>query len=82
MCFIIFYEVVYFVFYGVVIFGYDFFFIRQRCSKYIYGIEVFEIFDLSKYDEKYKYEKNGEFCCDKIFSKFLEVDEMVNVGEY
>lgn len=70
MCFIIFCEVVYFVFYGVVIFGYDFFFIRQRCSKYIYGIEVFEIFDLSKYDENYKYEKNGEFCLIKFLVNF------------
>lgn len=75
-------EAAYSVLHGAVIFGHDPSLIRQRRSKYTYGIEVFEIFDPSKHDEKYKYEKNGEFRCDKIFSKLLEVDEMVNVGEY
>lgn len=75
-------EAAYSVLHGAVIFGHDSSLIRQRRSKYTYGIEVFEIFDPSKHDEKYKYEKNGEFRCDKIFSKLLEVDEMVNVGEY
>lgn len=75
-------EAAYSVLHGAVIYGHDPSFIRQRRSKYTYGIKVFEIFDLSKHAEKYKYEKNGEFRCDKIFSKLLEVDEIVNVGEY
>lgn len=75
-------EAAYSVLHGAVIYGHDPSFIRQRRSKYTYGIEVFEIFDPSKHAEKYKYEKNGEFRCDKIFSKLLEVDEIVNVGEY
>lgn len=48
----------------------------------MYGIYIFEKFDLLKYDEKYKYEENGEICCGKFFSKLLEVDEIVIVGEY
>lgn len=75
-------EAAYSVLHGAVIYGHDPSFIRQRRSKYTYGIKVFEIFDPSKHAEKYKYEKNGEFRCDKIFSKLLEVDEIVNVGEY
>lgn len=75
-------EAAYSVLHGAVIYGHDPSFIRQRRSKYTYGIKVFEIFDPSKHAEKYKYEKNGEFRCDKIFSKLLEVDEIVNVEEY
>lgn len=67
---------------GAVIFGHDPSLIRQRRSRYTYGIHIFEKFDLSKHDEKYKYEKNGEIRCGKLFSKLLEVDEIVTVGEY
>lgn len=60
MCIIIFYEVIWFVLCGVVVFGYDLSFIICRCNKYNYGIRVYEIFELFMYDEKYKYNENGE----------------------
>lgn len=58
------------VLHGAVIFGHDPSLIRQRRSKYTYGIEVFEIFDPSKHDENYKYEKNGEFRSTKFSVNF------------
>lgn len=67
---------------GAVIFGHDPSLIRQRRSKYTYGIAVFAKFDPAKHDEKYKFEKDGEIRCDDLFSKLVEVDEMVTVGEY
>lgn len=48
----------------------------------MYGIYVCKKFDLFEYDEKYKFEVNGEWYCRKMFSKFLEIDEIVIVGEY
>lgn len=66
---------------GAVIFGHDPSLIRQRRSKYTYGISVFEKFDPAKHDVKYKYEEDGEFRCGELFSKLLEVDELVVVGE-
>lgn len=65
---------------GAVIFGHDPSLIRQRRSKYTYGISVFEKFDPAKHDVKYKYEEDGEYRCGKLFSKLLEVDELVVVG--
>lgn len=67
---------------GAVIFGHDPSLIRQRRSRYTYGIHIFEKFDPSKHDEKYKYEEKEEIRCGKLFSKLLEVDEIVTVGEY
>lgn len=67
---------------GSVIFGHDPSLIRQRRSKYSYGIRVYENFDPAKHDENRKFEENGEFRCRNLFSKFVEVDEMVTVGEY
>lgn len=67
---------------GAVIFGHDPSLITQRRSKYTYGISVFEKFDPKKHDEKYKYEKDGKLRCGKLFSKLVELDEIVTVGEY
>lgn len=67
---------------GAVIFGHDPSLIRQRRSKYSYGISVYRKFDSFKHDEKRKYEEDGELRCGNLFSKLIEVDEIVTVGEY
>lgn len=67
---------------GAVIFGHDPSLIRQRRSRYTYGVGIQEKFDPTKHDEKYKFEKKGESWCYHLFSKLLEVDEIVTVGEY
>lgn len=67
---------------GAVIFGHDPSLIKQRRSKYSYGISVFEKFDPKKHDEKYKYEKDGKLRCGKLFSKLVELDEIITDGEY
>jgi hypothetical protein len=67
---------------GAVIFGHDPSLIKQRRSKYAYGIGVYELFDPSKHDEKYKYEEDGEARCGSIFDKLVAIDELVTVGEY
>lgn len=67
---------------GAVIFGHDPSLIRQRRSKYSYGIRIYKKFDSSKHDEKRKYEEDGELRCGNLFSKLVEADELVTVGEY
>lgn len=67
---------------GGVIFGHDPSLIRQRRSKYTYGICVIEKFDSSIHDEKYKYEKKGELRCANLFRNLLKIDEVVTVGQY
>lgn len=67
---------------GAVIFGHDPSLIRERRSKYTYGIRVYKKFDPAKHDEKYQYTKNGELRCGNLFSKFVEVDEIAIVGKY
>jgi hypothetical protein len=67
---------------GAVIFGYDPSLIEQRLSKYTYGIEVFEQFDPSKHDGKYRCGEDGDESCHSIFSKLIEIDQLVTVGEY
>lgn len=66
---------------GAVIFGHnpD---LRERKSKYTYGIRIYEKFDPVKHDIKYMYTEDGEIRCREIFSKLLEVDKSVTVGEY
>ncbi|XP_056000508.1 heat shock 70 kDa protein 12A-like [Ostrea edulis] len=66
---------------GAVIFGHDPSLIKQRRSKFTYGVQVRSRFDPSKHDEKYRYE-DGEVWCDDLFSKLIEIDELVTVGEY
>lgn len=65
---------------GAVIFGHDPSMISQRRSKYTYGVSVNKKFNPLEHDEKYKYEDGGEIRCRNIFSKLLEVDELVTVG--
>ncbi|XP_056001684.1 heat shock 70 kDa protein 12A-like [Ostrea edulis] len=67
---------------GAVIFGHDPSLIKQRRSKYTYGIGVYKLFDPSKHDEKYRYEEDGEVRCGSLFSKLIEIDQLVTVGEY
>lgn len=38
--------------------------------------------DPTKHDEKRRYEEDGEFRCGDLFSKIVEIDDMVTVGEY
>lgn len=82
MCTIIPQEAAWSVLRGAVIFGHDPSLIRQRRSKYTYGISVFKKFDPAKHNVKYRYKEDGEFQCKKLFSKLVEVDQMVTVGEY
>ena len=67
---------------GAVIFGHDPSLIKERRSKYTYGLQTLETFDPTKHDEKYKYEKNGEMRCEKLFNELVKIDELVTVGEY
>lgn len=67
---------------GAVIFGHDPSLIRQRRRKYTYGFCIYRKFDSAKHDERRKYEKNGEIRCSGLFSKLVEADELVTVGEY
>lgn len=66
----------------IIIFGHDPSQIRQRRSKYTYGICVIEKFDSSIHDEKYKYEKKGELRCANLFHNLLKIDEVVTIGQY
>nr|XP_022296996.1 heat shock 70 kDa protein 12A-like [Crassostrea virginica]XP_022296997.1 heat shock 70 kDa protein 12A-like [Crassostrea virginica] len=67
---------------GAVIFGHDPSLIRERRSKYTYGIGVYDQFDPTIHDEKYKYEEDGETRCGSLFSKLISIDDPVSVGEY
>lgn len=67
---------------GAVIFGHDPSLIRQRRSKFSYGICVQRKFDPTKHDEKRRFEEDGEFRCGGLFSKIVEIDDIVTVGEY
>uniref|UniRef100_K1RKH3 Heat shock 70 kDa protein 12B n=1 Tax=Magallana gigas TaxID=29159 RepID=K1RKH3_MAGGI len=67
---------------GAVIFGHSPNLIKHRRSKYTYGICVNKKFKPSEHDEKHKYEDNGDFRCWGLFSKLVEIDEIVSVGEY
>ena len=67
---------------GAVIFGHDPSLIRERRSKYTYGLAVFDKFDPMIHDEKYKYEDEEEIRCSCLFSKLISIDEPVTVGEY
>ena len=67
---------------GAVIFGHDPSLIKGRRIKYTYGVKVFEKFDPTKHDEKYKYEEAGEIRCGCLFSKLISIDDPVTVGEY
>lgn len=66
---------------GALIFGHNPSLIKQRRSKYTYGICVNKKFNPSEHDEKHKYEENGEYRCGGYFSKLVEVDECFDVGE-
>jgi hypothetical protein len=45
-------------------------------------MRIWEPFDPSKHDERYKYKrKNGVLVCHSVFSKLIEIDQLVTVGE-
>lgn len=67
---------------GAVIFGHDTSRFRQRLSKYSYSIDVFQKLNPVKHDKNHKYENDWEIRCGEIFSKLVEVDQRVTVGEY
>ena len=67
---------------GAVIFGHDPSLIKERRSKYSYGVRVFDTFDPTVHDEKYKYEEDGKILCCRLFSKLISIDDPVTVGEY
>lgn len=67
---------------GAVIFGHNPNLIKHRRSKYTYGVGVNKKFIPYEHDEKHKYEENGEERCWGLFSKLVEIDEIVSVGEY
>lgn len=82
MCIIIPHEAIWSVLRGAVVFGHDPSLITRRRNKYNYGIQVFETFERSKHDEKYKYSKNGEERCGSLFSKLVEHEKIAIVGDY
>ncbi|XP_062614580.1 heat shock 70 kDa protein 12A-like [Saccostrea cucullata] len=67
---------------GAVIFGHDSSLIKERISKYTYGIKVQENFNPEIHDEKHKVEKGGKIMCKYLFSKHVTIDETITVGEY
>lgn len=67
---------------GAVIFGHEPGLIKERRTKYTYGIYTMKPFDPSKHDERYKYVKDGEIRCDKLFNVLIQMDDLVTVGEY
>jgi hypothetical protein len=66
---------------GALILGHSPQCIRQRFSKYTFGISVRRFFDPSKHDEKYKYEDHGEVFC-SLFSKIVERGQEVSPEDY
>ncbi|XP_062582971.1 heat shock 70 kDa protein 12B-like [Saccostrea cucullata] len=67
---------------GAVIFGHDSSLIKERISKYTYGIASKDKFNPEIHDKKYKKEENGEIWCYDLFSKHVTIDETITVGEY
>lgn len=67
---------------GAVNFGHSPNLIKHRRSKYTYGIGVNKRFNPSEHDVKHKYVENEEDRCWGIFSKLVEINEPVSVGEY
>ena len=67
---------------GAVIFGHDPSLIKERRSKYTYGIRTSKLFDPNIHDDKYKFEENGQIRCGSLFSKLISIDDPVTVGEY
>lgn len=82
MCIIIPHEAIWSVLRGAVVFGHDPSLITRRRNKYNYGIRVYETFEPSMHDEKYKYNENGEERCGSLFSKLAEHENIAIVGDY
>ena len=66
---------------GAVLFGHDPSLIKERKSKYTYGIKMLNEFDPKVHPEEKKITKtNGDVWCCDIFSKHIEIDESIPVG--
>ncbi|XP_045204412.2 heat shock 70 kDa protein 12A-like [Mercenaria mercenaria] len=64
---------------GAVLLGHDPRIMKSRISKYTYGTEVINRFELG-HPEKYKVFENEEFRCRYIFKTFVRAGEAVPVG--
>ncbi|XP_061165423.1 heat shock 70 kDa protein 12A-like isoform X2 [Saccostrea echinata] len=67
---------------GAVIFGHDPWLIKQRRSRYTYGAKCKKLFKEGEHDAKKKVEENGKVFCQDLFSKHVEIGELITVGEY
>ena len=66
---------------GAVLFGHDPSLIKERKSKYTYGIGMLIDFDPKVHPEERKITKaNGDVLCGPIFSKHVEIDKSIPVG--
>ena len=68
---------------GAVIFGHDPSVIDARIAKYTYGIEVCELFDPNKHEERRKErdKKDGKYRCHGIFSRHVEAGTILYRNE-
>lgn len=67
---------------GAVIFGHNPNLIKQRRSRYTYGVGVSRKFVEGLHDEEHKFTEDGMVRCNDIFDKHVERDQLITVGEY
>ncbi|XP_062593914.1 heat shock 70 kDa protein 12A-like isoform X2 [Saccostrea cucullata] len=67
---------------GAVIFGHDPWLIKQRRSRYTYGAKCKKLFKEGEHDPDKKEEENDKVFCHDLFSKHVEIGELITVGEY
>ncbi|XP_062591613.1 heat shock 70 kDa protein 12A-like, partial [Saccostrea cucullata] len=67
---------------GAVIFGHDSSLIEKRKSKVTYGVACSQLFDPDIHEPKYLFFRDGKACCNNMFHKHVEIDEIINVGSY
>ncbi|XP_053378664.1 heat shock 70 kDa protein 12A-like [Mercenaria mercenaria] len=66
---------------GAVMLGYEDRSIIQRKSRVTYGFAVARSFIEGVHPEQYKFERDGEYFCDRIFDKLIEKDQYVEYGQ-
>ena len=66
---------------GAVIYGHSPMAISQRVLKKTYGIQTTRQFEDGVHPKHLKYNLEGEDRCEKIFSKHVEINQVVTVGE-
>ncbi|XP_048774819.2 heat shock 70 kDa protein 12A-like [Ostrea edulis] len=67
---------------GAVIFGHDPQLIKERRSRYTYGVKCKQLFKDSIHDPAKRLEENGKVFCRDLFSKHVKINELITVGEY